>query len=97
MPTARPSPKRGEHNRLGYALQLTTVRFLGTFLEDLGAVPVSVLQTVRRQLGLRGPDQLADYAQGEQRWVHAERIRTEHGYRTLNDRQAGFALARGMA
>jgi hypothetical protein len=88
--------KRGEHNRLGYALQLTTVRFLGTFLEDLGAVPVSVLQTLRRQLGLRGPDQIADYAQGEQRWVHAEQIRTEHGYRTLNDPKSGFALARWL-
>jgi primosomal protein N' len=54
------------------------------------------LQTLRRQLGLSGPDQLVDYAQGEQRWVHAEQIRTEHGYRTLNDRQAGFALARWL-
>src|ERR1017187_1490147 len=88
--------KRGEHNRLGYALQLTTVRFLGTFLEDLATVPASVLQTLRRQLGLSGPDQLIDYAQGEQRWVHAEQIRAEHGYRTLNDRQAGFALARWL-
>jgi hypothetical protein len=34
------------------------------FLEDLGAVPVSVLQTLRRQLGLSGPDQIADYVQG---------------------------------
>src|ERR1700687_6307878 len=57
--------KRGEHNRLGYALQLTTGRFLGTFLEDLGTVPTCVLQTLRRQLGLSGPDGLADYAQGE--------------------------------
>jgi primosomal protein N' len=54
------------------------------------------LQTLRRQLGLSGPDQLVDYAQGEQRLVHAEQIRTEHGYRTLNERQAGFALARWL-
>jgi Domain of unknown function (DUF4158) len=43
---------RGEQNRLGFALQLTTVRYLGTFLGDPVAVPSSVLQTLSRQLGL---------------------------------------------
>ena len=42
--------KRGDANRLGFALQLTTVRYLGTFLDDPIAVPEAVLRTLSRQL-----------------------------------------------
>lgn len=62
--------KRGDHNRLGFALQLTTARFLGTFLEDPVAVPPVVLQTVGRQLQVKNLELLSQYGTGEQRWDH---------------------------
>lgn len=43
---------RGHHNRLGFALQLTTVRYLGTFLDDPITVPSSVLHALSQQLAI---------------------------------------------
>ena len=57
--------KRGDHNRLGFALQLTTVRFLGTFLEDPVAVPNAVMQTLVRQLRVTSLEKLPHYGTAE--------------------------------
>ena len=43
------SRKRGEHNRLGFAVQLTTVRYLGRFLDDTSQIPLNVLNANRCQ------------------------------------------------
>jgi len=52
---------RGEHNRLGFALQLSTVRYLGTFLDDPVAVPSAVVQMLAHQLGISNLDTLPVY------------------------------------
>ena len=68
--------KRGAHNRLGFAVQLGTVRYLGTFLEDPLAIPQPVLWTLAKQLRIEAPDNASAYSSGEQRWQHATEIRT---------------------
>ena len=43
---------RGEPNRIGCALQLTSVRYVGTFLNDPAAVPASALLSLSRGLAI---------------------------------------------
>ncbi|WP_349963061.1 Tn3 family transposase [Rhizobium sp. ZPR3] len=86
---------RGDHNRLGVAVQLGAVRMLGMFLEKPEDVPVSAQRYVARQLSIAEPDGLiADYARSEGRWRHAPRIRQRYGYRTYTDYGVAFRLNR---
>lgn len=87
---------RGEHNRLGFALQLSTVRYLGTFLDDPIAVPSEVVQTLAYQLGISNLDTLPAYGIGKQRWEHTARIQMSFGYSDITEPQVGFRLARWL-
>jgi len=80
--------RRGEHNRLGFAVQLGTVRFLGTFLPDPTGVPWAVAAHLASQLGVADPGALKQYAarDGTNR-LHAGQIRRAYGYRDFTDPQ----------
>jgi hypothetical protein len=73
--------RRGEHNRLGFALQLGTVRFLGTLLPDPLEVPGLVVEYLGRQLGVADPSVVKTYAERlATQWEHTAEIRQGYGY-----------------
>jgi hypothetical protein len=87
--------RRGAHNKLGFALQLTSVRFLGTFLAEPTAVPSNVVAYVAAQLGIHDAACLADYAaRPTTAWEHAAEIRRVYEYRDFSDPAASFRLVR---
>jgi TnpA family transposase len=88
---------RGAHNRIGFAAQLGTVRFLGVFLDDLGQVPRGVIADIAQQLGEASDVDLASYGDGRQRWRHVAVIRERYGFRDFaEDGAARFRLARWL-
>jgi len=87
---------RGEHNRLGFAVQLCTARFLGTFLEDLGTVPSGVITVLARQLRILQPECFAEYCAGQTRWEHTTEIREHYGYSDFSAAPWPFRLNRWL-
>jgi hypothetical protein len=74
--------RRGAHNRLGFALQLGTVRWLGAFLPDPTEVPDVVLEYVAAQLGVEDRSCVGRYLERRPtRFEHAEEIRLACGLR----------------
>ena len=63
--------RRGDHDRLGRALQLVTVRHVGAFLADPLDVPLVVLDYVAAQLGVADPSCV-------KRYTERDKTRLEH-------------------
>lgn len=92
---------RGEHMRAGFALQLTTVRWLGTFLEDPLDVPAEVLDFIAGQLDMPDPSQVKRYTErAKTRFDHQWEIRRARGYRAFDEAEeefSGWVAARSRA
>lgn len=89
--------KRGQFSRLGYALQLTTVRYIGTFYSDLTTIPWKIIERIAAQVQVEDiSDCLIRYQQSEQRWRHTTEIRVRYGYKEFNEKGIRFKLSRWL-
>lgn len=75
----------GDFNRLGFVLQLTTARFLRTFLPNPIEVPEKVTQYLGNQLGIkRDLSFLEEYLERKAtRYSHRDKIREFYGYQNF--------------
>ena len=86
---------RGDHNRLGVAVQLGSVRLLGAFLDDPTEAPACVVRHAADQLAIEGcMEALVAYAASAGRWRHGPRIRERYGYRWFAEAPVSFRLNR---
>lgn len=91
------SQHRGDHNRLGFALQLATVRFLGTFLSNPIDVPPGVVSYVAQQLDITQTAGLPRYMDRKQtHHAHCAEIQKSYQYWDFNAPPWRFRLSRWL-
>lgn len=89
--------KRGNHNRLGFALQLTTARYLGVMLSDPKEIPDEVIVFVAKQLDITDYTILIHYSVREPTKIeHASQIKQHFGFSDFNDFPWRFRLTRWL-
>src|SRR5262245_48038254 len=87
--------RRGKQNQLGFALQLTSVRFLGTFISDFLSIPNNAQLFVAHQLSIRDISILEHYSKRkETRREHMILIKKQYGYHDFGTFPWSFYLNR---
>jgi hypothetical protein len=89
---------RGLQNRLGFAVQLGTVRLLGRFPDRFTDLTLGVIRAAESQLGGDFSESARRaYEDGRQRWRHVAIITQRYGFRRFeDDGPARFRLTRWL-
>jgi uncharacterized protein DUF4158 len=89
--------RREEYTRLGFAVQLGTVRFLGTFLTDPIDVPPGIVIHMSRQLNVAEPSCLPRYLDRPvTHYEHAQEIQRRYGYQDFHAYPEYFRFVRWL-
>ncbi|WP_444543799.1 DUF4158 domain-containing protein [Nocardia rhizosphaerihabitans] len=84
--------RRRDYNRLGFAVQVVTVRYLGMFLADPVAVPSELVAYLGEQLDIDDPSCLGEYmVRRTTRFEHQAEIVTSYGLVAFADAEAELA------
>lgn len=86
---------RQDYNRLGFALQLGIVRFLGTFLSVPIKIPTNVVSYISQQLKIDS-GALSLYTSDKNIQNHRNEIRQIYGYSDFTDQPFHFRLTRWL-
>jgi TnpA family transposase len=86
---------RHKHNKLGFAVQLGTVRFLGTFLGNPIDVPENVVSYIGKQLKI-DVKELELYISAKNILEHRREICEIYGYRSFNNQPDNWRLIRWL-
>lgn len=89
--------RRGAHQRLGYAVQLITLRLLGRFVGDPRRAPEPLVQSVAEQLGMADVSVLRGYgARAATSAAHRREIVQQCGYREFGEARVRWRFVRWL-
>jgi len=86
---------REAHTRLGFAVQLCTVWFLGNFLSDWAETPPTIITHLAQQLRVESTT-WPDYVSSKTQSRHRQFIREHYGYEEFHRCQRTFTLLRRL-
>jgi len=86
---------RGNHSYLSYAIQLGTVRFLGTFVKNIDEVPQVVINYICKQLNV-DIKEVSTPINNKSLWIHSQEIRKAYVYSDFSDHPTNFRLTRWL-
>ncbi len=88
---------RGDHTRLGYAVQLPPLCACSApSLDAPTAVPSVLVTYLAQQLGVAPTDHLDRYQHSRMRWLHTLDIRRRYDYRDYRDPRRGWRFVRWL-